>query len=232
MYCANCGVKLADTENNCPLCGCPAYHPDITRKKADPLYADQHSHTNYQVNSRVAHIVLTTIFLIPMLVVMLIDIQLHHAITWSGFAAGGILLAYIVAVLPTWFKRPNPLVFVPIDFTFVVLYLLYIDLAVEGDWFLSFAFPVTTGVGIIVTALIALLRYIHKGKLYIIGGTSILLGLLRPIIELLIYITFDLSRFIGWCIYPALVLVVLGGMCIFLAINRSAREKMERKFFI
>lgn len=232
MYCANCGVKLADTENYCPLCGCPAYHPDITRKPAEPLYADQHSHTTYHVSSRAAHIVLTTAFLIAMIVVMLIDFQLNDAVTWSGFAVGAILLGYIIAILPIWFKRPNPVVFVPVDFSFITLYLLYINLAVGGDWFLSFAFPFSTGIGLIVTALIALLRYIHKGRLYIIGGTAILLGLLMPIIELLIYITFDLHKFIGWCIYPALVLVILGGMCIFLAINHRARESMEKRFFI
>ena len=38
MYCANCGVKLADTENRCPLCGTEAYHPDIERPEVDPLY--------------------------------------------------------------------------------------------------------------------------------------------------------------------------------------------------
>ena len=53
-----------------------------------------------------------------------------------------------------------------------------------------------------------------------------------PVIELLIHITFDFSNFIAWCIYPALVLVVLGAMLIFLAINDHAREAMEKKFFI
>ena len=32
MYCVNCGVKLADTEQFCPLCGVKALHPDVERK--------------------------------------------------------------------------------------------------------------------------------------------------------------------------------------------------------
>ena len=32
MYCANCGVKLADSEKVCPLCKTVAYHPDIKRE--------------------------------------------------------------------------------------------------------------------------------------------------------------------------------------------------------
>ena len=51
---------------------------------------------------------------------------------WSGFASGGILLLYVLTVLPLWFKRPNPVIFVPVDFAAIILYLLYIDLATGG----------------------------------------------------------------------------------------------------
>jgi hypothetical protein len=35
-----------------------------------------------------------------------------------------------------------------------------------------------------------------------------------------------------WSLYPLTALVLLGGMLIFLAICRPARETMERKFFL
>ena len=38
MYCVNCGVKLADTEQKCPLCHTAVYHPDMQRPAARPLY--------------------------------------------------------------------------------------------------------------------------------------------------------------------------------------------------
>ena len=38
MYCIKCGVRLADTENKCPLCGTVPFHPEITREEAEPLY--------------------------------------------------------------------------------------------------------------------------------------------------------------------------------------------------
>ena len=49
-------------------------------------------------------------------------------------------------------------------------------------------------------------------------------------IELLIDITFDVA-FIGWAFYPLIALALLGGALIYLAINRTARETMERKLF-
>lgn len=41
MYCVQCGVKLADTEVRCPLCGTRVFHPDIFREEGERLYPAQ-----------------------------------------------------------------------------------------------------------------------------------------------------------------------------------------------
>ena len=232
MYCVNCGVKLADTEKICPLCGVTVYHPDIQRAAASPLYADEYSGTNFHhVNTKAAHVVLTTAFALAAVSVLLIELQIHGRITWSGIVSGAIALAYVLFMLPTWFRRPNPVVFAAVDFLTSGLYLWYLNQITDGNWFLSFAFPVTGFAALIVITVTVLLHYLKRGKLYIFGGAFILLGGFMPLLELLITITFDIV-FFGWCIYPALVLGAIGGIYIFLAINRHAREAMERKFFL
>ena len=118
------------------------------------------------------------------------------------------------------------------DFLAAGLYLLYINYAVDGDWFLSFAFPVTGVVGLIATAVSALLKYVRRGLLYIFGGSMIAMGAFMPLMEFLLCITFEPIRFYGWSLFPLPALAVIGGMLIFLAINRRAREKMEKRFFI
>lgn len=231
MYCINCGVKLADTEKSCPLCGVVVFHPQLRQEDVEPLYPHEHF-PEPQVAPRTAQIVLTTMFLLPMLVTLLCDLQISGAVTWSGYVAGALAVAYVMFVLPLWFRRPNPVIFVPCTFVVIGLYLLYIDLATGGGWFLSFAFPVTGGIGLIVTAVVALLKYLRRGKLYILGGALIALGAFMPLMEFLMCLTFDFSRFFAWSLYPLIVLVLLGGMLIFLAICRPVRETMERKFFL
>lgn len=231
MYCVNCGVKLADSEKECPLCGVLVYHPDITRGEGEPLYPRQ-QYPAPQVRSRAAHIVVTTAFLLPILITLLCDLQINGAVTWSGFVAGALVAGYVILVLPFWFRRPNPVIFVPCGFAAVGLYLLYIDLVTDGDWFLTFALPVVGAICLIVTAVVTLLRYIRRGRLYIFGGAFIALGAFMPLMEYLIYTTFRQSRFLAWSLYPLIALVLLGGMLIFLAICRPARETMERKLFI
>lgn len=230
MYCINCGVKLAPSENKCPLCGTVPYHPQISREEGKPLYP-KNRYPAAEVSPKAAQAVMLVLFLIPLLTTLLIDLRINRDVTWSGYVIGALLLSYIIMALPWWFKKPNPVIFVPCGFAAVGLYLLYINLATGGGWFLSFAFPVTGGIGLIVTAVVTLMRYLRGGRLYIFGGASIALGCFMLLMEFLLSITFG-RGFVGWSIYPLVALVLLGGFMIFLAINHSAREMMERKMFI
>ncbi len=231
MYCVNCGVKLADSEKVCPLCGVPAYHPDIERSEGERFYPGERLPEQH-VSPKGAKIIITTLFLLPALITLLCDYQFHDHMTWSGYVIGGLAVAYVMLVLPHWFRRPNPIIFVPCTFVAIAVYLLYISLYTGGLWFLSFAFPVTGGVALIVTAVVVLLRYFPKAILYVLGGAGIVLGAFIPLVEFLSYITFESVKFLGWSFYPMSVFVLFGGMLIFLAICRPARESMERRFFL
>lgn len=231
MYCANCGVKLADTEKTCPLCGYLAFHPDINREEGERLYPSGELHSQ-KVNPWGILIVLTTAFLLPLLITLLCDLQINGKVTWSGYVAGGLAVTYVSLILPMWFRKPNPVIFIPCTFVTIGLFLLYINCSVEGHWFLSFAFPVVGALCLVSTAVAALLRYVRRGKLYIFGGAAMVLGLFMPVMELLLTLTFDAVSFTGWSFYPMIALCLLGGMLIFLAICRPARQTMERKFFL
>lgn len=231
MYCIQCGVRLADAETHCPLCRTRVFHPDIQPKEATPLYP-RNSYPAPQVNSRALQIVLTTLFLIPVLITMLCDLHISGSITWSGYVMGALALGYVMLVLPLWFRKPNPVIFVPCSFAALGLYLLYIDLYTGGGWFLSFGLPVVGFVGIIITAVVTLCRYVRRGYLYIHGGALAALGAFMPLMGFLVNATFFVPRFAFWSLYPAVALFLLGGMLIFLAICRPARETMHRKLFV
>lgn len=231
MYCIHCGVKLADTEKCCPLCSTQVYHPQLKQAAATPLFPVQR-YPNVQVSPMGARIIVAVLFLLPILITLQCDLLISGCVTWSGYVICSMLALYVIAVLPGWFRRPNPVIFVSCDFAALALLLLYIDLATGGHWFLSFAFPVVGAVGLIVVAVVTLLRYVPKGILYILGGAFCALGLFMPVMELLLVITFPAIQFVWWSLYPLTGLVLLGGTLLFLAICRPARETMERKFFI
>lgn len=231
MYCANCGVQLADTEKICPLCGTRA-HPDIVRQEGQPLYPKTDLSVP-RVSSRGLQIVLSALFLLPALICLQCNLLVSGGVTWSGYVMGALLCGYVMMVLPVWFRKPNPVIFVPCSFVAVGCYLLYIDLATGGGWFLGFAFPVIGFICLVVTAVVTLVRYVRRGYLYIFGGAFAAMGVFMPLMGFLMNLVFfQKVEFALWSLYPMTALLMVGGTLIFLAICRPARETMARKFFI
>ena len=230
MYCSSCGVKLADTEEKCPLCGLEAYHPKIQREVLQKNYPVD-LYPEKEVSPWGIKMLILVCFVLPLIVVLLCDLPVHGEITWSGYVIGALILAYTSVVLPYWFRNPNPVIFVPIGFAVACLYLWYINYATQGDWFMTLAFPVVGFFCIVVETVVTLLRYIRRGRLYIFGGAITATGLFLPVMELLIDITFGV-KYYYWSFYPLGVLVLVGSFLIFLGICRPAREVMERKFFL
>ena len=229
MYCIKCGVKLGDSEQRCPLCQTVVYHPQLARPEGEKLYPEDRLP---QIKfSLFPAVLLTALFLLPILTILLCDLQLCGGITWSGYVMGALLLVYVIAVLPMWFPSPNPVIFVPCGFLATALYLHYICFAVGGSWFWVFALPTLGGGAVVVTTLVVLTRYIKKGWLYMFGGAFIGLGVFMLPVELLAGIAFHVKHFVGWSFYPLMALVLLGGVMIFLAIYTPARETVQRKLF-
>ena len=176
MYCIKCGVELADSERVCPLCGTRVFHPDLPCGQGEPPYPPA-DHPRHEEVSRIGVLfVISVCMLLPAVITVLCDWRINGTIVWSGFAVGGLLLLYILAVLPLWFKRPNPVIFVPIDFAAIGVFLLYVNYATGGHWFLTFALPVTGAAGLLVCAMVTLLRYLPGGHLYVFSGALMLSG--------------------------------------------------------
>lgn len=230
MFCIRCGVKMVDGQEQCPLCGTRMILPE-DMATGERLYPWKR-YPVAQKRQLWPQVILSAAFLLPMLIVLICNLQMNHGVTWSGYVIGALLVTYVIMALPAWFRSPNPVIFVPCGFAAAGLYLLYIDLSTGGNWFLSFAFPVVGGIGLIVTAVVTLLRYVRRGKLFIFGGALIALGAFMLLMEFLLIWTFEKVRFIGWSLYPMVIFVILGGMLIFIGVCRPAREMMERKTFL
>ena len=114
----------------------------------------------------------------------------------------------------------------------IALFLLYVNYATGGHWFLTFALPVTGAAGLLVCAMVTLLRYLPGAALYICGGALILSGGLAVLVEFLLNLTFGLHDTFLWSIYPLAVGVVLGAMLLVIAVSKPLRRSLHRKFFL
>lgn len=228
MYCVRCGVELCDSEEKCPLCGTPVFHPDIRRPDGEKPYPPDAGVPAAASRSGVLFI-LTMLFLLPLITVLLCDWQINHTIVWSGYVGGALAVAYVVVILPFWFRRVPPAVFVAADFVAAGLYLLYINCAVGGHWFLPFAFPVTGGLGAIAVTAAVLLRHTHRGRLFIAAGIILALGGFTVLIEFLLNLTFGLSGRLVWSVFPLAGCMLVGITLLVIACCPPLRESLRRK---
>ena len=231
MYCVKCGVELADSEKKCPLCGTVVYHPYVKQEPAEPTYPEPEQPPEV-VNPKGVLFILTSFFALALIITLLCDWRINGVITWSGYAGSGIILGYILVALPLWFKRPNPVIFVPIDFAVTGGFLLYINFHTGGNWFMTFAFPVTLMTMVIVTAVIALSRYLKKGHLFVYGCAFIAAGGAAMMTEFFLNLTFGLHDTFIWAIYPLAAFVIVGATLITIGCCKPLRESLHKKFFI
>ena len=231
MYCIKCGVELADGQSKCPLCGTVVYHPDVPVTEAKPSYPS-YVRPPMRVNHRGVMFLVTMVYVMLIIQLIICDFSISGGFVWSLYADGGLLLSYILFLLPLWFRRPNPVIFVPCDFAAIALYLLFIDLVTGGDWFLSFAFPVVGIAGIIVTTVVALVRYVRRGYFFIFGGSVIACGGYLMLLEFFLNITFKLRGTFIWSIYPLIGCFLMGMALIVIGISKPLRESLSKKFFL
>ena len=229
MYCVKCGVELSDSEKKCPLCHTPIYFPGYTPKEEERPYPKFEKPET--VNPRGIYFILSFAFIIAAVISFVCDLNMGNGISWAGYVIGGIALFYVLFVLPGWFKKYNPAIFIPVDFAAIGIYLAYVNYATGGEWFLTLALPVTGIVTVVISSITILSYYVRRGYLYIYGGAIIGAGLFCPIIETLSVVTFG-AKYYLWSIYPLIALFLIGIMLIVIAIVKPLRESLCRIFAI
>lgn len=227
MYCVKCGVRLQEGVSECPLCRTPVHIPD--ERPAQKNYPDSLPR-HYDESGLPAAVAMTVVCAIAAAVVLAVCFKLYGQLRWGGYVVWGIALFYIVAVLPRWFRHPRGEIFVPCGHAAVALYVLYICLRTGGHWFLSFALPILAVSCLLTTALVCLLKYVRRGRLFIFGGFLLLLGGFTVLIEFFEHISFGLPMF-RWSLFS---LAGFGAMGLFLLIAgmiRPLRDTLEKRFF-
>ena len=234
MYCVKCGVELSSGQKTCPICETKVYHPDFIVDGEDTYPKNNTPPDKFERKGLM--FIFTAVFLIPLTLCLVCDLSINSRILWSGYAMGGIALAYLIFVLPFWFRHPSPIVFVPTDFLALILYLFYIDFATQGNWFLTLAFPAVGVFGAIVSAMTILNTTLKttgkRSSLFVYGGGIIALGAFCVLLELLIEITFKDGIYFAWSLYPLVSFFIIGMMLVVIGICKPLRNSLKKKFFL
>ena len=231
MYCVKCGAKLSEGQKVCPICETEVYHPDFAELPEIRTYPGG-SFKSEEFNFKGLLFAITILYLIPLLLPMILEISWVKNIGWSGYVTGGCLLFYIAFILPRWWRRPNPVIFVPSFFLATEIFLWYICWNNEGDWFWNFALPITGALAIIVCAMTAVLKYVRGGKLFTVGGGIIAIGLWTVQIEVFIRKCFGINPDFWWSISSLSFCFIVGVLLIIIGIVKPFRDSLRKIFYV
>ena len=151
-------------------------------------------------------------------------------IGWSGIAVLGTVMGWVWIILPLLFSRWRPMIFLPIDFACLGGYLLYLCASTGGNWFLSFAFPVTLMAAVLTLAGVAMIRYIVQGRLRLMSLLLITIGLSFMLVEFFQHITFGTPMFV-WSLYCVTGFCLIGLFLFIASFIPPLRAALRRKFF-
>ena len=230
MYCVRCGGRRQEGVKACPLCGTPVWCPEAGERGPAATYSDR-----YPVYSRQKRLTvmasLTVALLAAMVACFSIALNTTGQMGWSFYVIAGTTAFYLAFLLPLWFRRPHPMIFVPVAFLSLCLLLFLLCAHTGGRWFWNFAFPLTGLMAILTIGAVALYRYVKRGTIFITGGLLIAIGGGCLLAELFQHLTFHTPMF-SWSLYAAAVFLLFGGFLILAGIVRPLREHLERKLFI
>ncbi len=229
MFCVKCGVELADSENKCPLCNTPVYYPE---KERGELKFPEFKNTREPLNARGLSFVVSFFVAIAAVICVICNITVNDELSWSVYAVASLALAYVIFILPSWFRHPSVAVFVPLDFGAAAIFIAIVAAMMRADWYFSFALPVIAFLALVVSGVAILSYYVRRGYLYIWGGAFILFGFFMPTLELLLHLNFAIEGNFHWSFYPFAALILLGIMLIVIAIVKPFRESLRKIFHL
>jgi len=232
-YCVNCGVELAESEKQCPLCGVAVQNPAAPwhepRKRPYPHRLDE---ITRRADKRYFLSVAAVLLSIPMLVTMVSDLLAGGGITWSGYVLGSIGLVFVFVFMPLSSDRPHIALCIFVDTLATALFLFLVETLMQGKWFLGLGLPITLIAGGMAIFCEILFHKARMGLFARLAVVFILLGLFTVCLEMLID-AFLLGHIaLTWSPYSLVPCVVLALALLILNKRNRFREELKRRFFI
>lgn len=231
-YCANCGVELAASEAKCPLCG---YVPDKklnSYKSSEALYPTRIKLMPQHISRKSIISLISAILLLPFLLILLCDLSINCAVTWSGYAIWAIVGVWLTAILPIALAGRYPVLCVAAGCCSVLGYLFFIEERTGGNWALKLALPLVAIIFAMLAFPIIITRYVRLSGISLSCIIIMSLGILSVAVELLINNAFAIYSGLRWSLYPATSCAIVS--LVLFIINRSdaIKERLRRKFFM
>ena len=229
-YCVNCGVKLDQSLQKCPLCNTPVINPNELKKAGyiTPFPTEQGE--TEKVQSKDTMIIITVFLVTTALSCNLLNLLLFKSTLWSIPVVG--LCAFVwVAVVPVIaFKQLPIYVFLLFDGLAMAGYLYMLTfLTSTNEWLIELGLPITALTTLFILIFTFLVRKVSASILAVTLYADIIVAIFCIGIELFIRHYKKEPLHIVW---SAIVLVpcsIIGIILITILSRKRLREAVRRR---
>ena len=230
-YCVHCGVKLGPGEKSCPLCQTPVYDPaEPNAPDAPKAFLVRTPEQELKRSKRFLFSLSAVLLLSPALLCMVIDLLTHGVISWSGYAAGALLMLFVSITAPLLAKKYQEFVAIAASFVSLIGFLFLVErLSGSGPWFFTVALPALVLAVGLVMVIIGLYQGRLLNKLTLIAAILAAAGIECLGIDWLCAVAANAEGGFAWspyvlapCLFLSVSLFVING-------NRTVREELRRR---
>jgi hypothetical protein len=233
-YCVNCGVELDPSLKKCPLCKVPVINPaEKAEETAVNTYPSQRDMNVPSINKTMWVKLLSIILVTPAAICLLTNLLYNGTVSWSLYAVGGIVVAWVIGVSPFLFKKPAAIKWIIFDVIAVLAYLKLIEFsAANNTWFLPAALPIVLGMAVLTLIITILIQRKVLRELYIAAAIFLAIGILLVGVEIVLdlYLTGKLS--VEWSLFAAVSCLAMTIVFVILERQKRIKDQMKRRFHI
>jgi hypothetical protein len=149
-YCVKCGVELAEYSKSCPLCRTEVADSAVLKETENidyPNYRTPSLDEAKRVNRIFVGRLLSMMFLNYAVILIIINLSVNKAVTWSLIPVISIALVWFGVAFPFYKKRSTFFELYTYDSIAVILYVIGLNLLISGD--VSWAKYAALSVGLI-----------------------------------------------------------------------------------
>lgn len=229
-YCVNCGVKLDETLERCPLCNTPVINPNELYKNGTiPPFPTESGETE-KVKSKDGAIVLTVALFTTALCCGLLNFLIFNQNLWSIPVIGFCALAWIVFFPIIAFRQLPIYAFLIMDGFAMGGYLFTLSLLSDrNEWLTCLGFPITA----LITALAIIFTFLVRNVSSSILATALYIYMLIPIlcmgIELLICAFQNQPLLIRWSAIVSTPCAIVAVILITILSRKRLRAAVRRR---
>ncbi len=231
-YCVNCGVQLADSEKQCPLCDVAVINPSSPWHEPESRpYPKQVERVMRRVDRKFIVSLASVFLFIPIIIPLITDLLFNDAVTWSGYVIGASICIFFWILFPLLFTVPRPYLCWAADTVVTTGYIALIGY-ISGDigWFIPLGLPLCAALSISALLIIAV-SSTNLPDLYKTAGYFTVFGVFSVMVDFIINGYITTSDSIHWSFFIVVPCVIFSIVFIILQKRKKLREEIRRRLF-